>query len=142
MKRLNHWRSICDKTRTEHRRTIQGAATGGNLHQQVLSKIGIAGHVQFEWTSLHKLPVHHNATLQSFPGGAILTSNSFRFFLPLIMVQTKSDAYITSGYATIDWFCVLRNATAGTLMRPFSTQLKSALHDPTGGRLKGPVSSS
>jgi len=60
--------------------------------------------VQFEWTSLHKLPVHHNATLQSFPGGAILTSNSFRFFLPLIMVQTKSDAYITSGYATIDWF--------------------------------------
>jgi len=70
------------------------ARTGGNLHQQVLSKIGIAGHVQFEWTSLHKLPGHHNATLQSFPGGAILTSNSFRFFLPLIMVQTKSDAYI------------------------------------------------
>jgi hypothetical protein len=30
------------------------------MHQQVFSKIGIAGNMQFEWISLHQMPMHDN----------------------------------------------------------------------------------
>src|SRR5262249_55234790 len=33
----------------------------GGMHQEAVLKIRVAGHVQFEWISLHQMPVHDDA---------------------------------------------------------------------------------